>query len=167
MPSIMTIESPVGPLSITVSEGVLRSLHLDGASDAERGSRPDGAVLSSVVAQLEAYFEGTLHGFDVPLGAEGTAFQRAVWDELTRIPYGTVASYGEVARRVGKPSAARAVGAANHNNPIAIIVPCHRVVGANGSLTGYAGGVWRKEWLLKHEGFVTGCAPTRSAGRPA
>jgi methylated-DNA-[protein]-cysteine S-methyltransferase len=167
MPSIMTVESPVGPLSITVAEGALRSLHLDGASEAERGSRDDSAVLSSVVAQLDAYFEGTLHAFDVPLGGDGTAFQRAVWDALTRIPYGTVASYGEVARRVGKPSAARAVGAANHNNPIAIIVPCHRVVGANGSLTGYAGGVWRKEWLLKHEGFVIGCAPTRSASPPA
>lgn len=166
MPSIVTVASPVGPLSITVSEGALRSLHLDGTSPDERGAAADAAMLSSVVAQLDAYFEGSLQSFDVPLAPTGTPFQRAVWEQLTRIPYGSVASYGEVARRVGNPSAARAVGAANHNNPIAIIVPCHRVVGASGALTGYAGGVWRKEWLLKHEGFVTGCAPRRSGGQP-
>jgi len=166
MPSIMTIESPVGPLSITVSDGALRSLHLDGTSAVEQGERADAGVLSSVVAQLDAYFDGTLQSFDVPLAPTGSPFQRAVWEQLTRIPYGTVASYGEVAWRVGKPTAARAVGAANRSNPIAIIVPCHRVIGASGALTGYAGGMWRKEWLLKHEGFVTGCAPTRSAAPP-
>jgi methylated-DNA-[protein]-cysteine S-methyltransferase len=166
MPSIMTIESPVGPLSITVSDGALRSLHLDGTSAAERGEGADAGVLSSVVAQLDAYFDGTLQSFDVPLAPMGSPFQRAVWEQLTRIPYGTVASYGEVAWRVGKPTAARAVGAANRSNPIAIIVPCHRVIGARGAMTGYAGGMWRKEWLLKHEGFVTGCAPTRSAAPP-
>ncbi len=167
MSSVMTIESPLGPLSITVSDGALRSLHLDGTSAAERGSRADDAVLSSVVAQLSEYFDGERQTFDVPLAPEGTPFQRRVWDQLTRIPYGTVASYGTVAERIGSPFASRAVGAANRCNPIAIIIPCHRVIGASGALTGYAGGMWRKEWLLKHEGFATGCAPRRSAGRQA
>jgi methylated-DNA-[protein]-cysteine S-methyltransferase len=153
MPSIVTMDSPVGPLSITVSDGELRSLHLDGALAPVGGGRADNDVAHAVVEQLEAYFDGARRAFDVPLGPSGTAFQRAVWEQLTRIPYGTVASYGTVAERVGKPSAARAVGAANRSNPIAIIVPCHRVIGANGALTGYAGGMWRKEWLLKHEGY--------------
>jgi methylated-DNA-[protein]-cysteine S-methyltransferase len=154
MPSIVTVESPVGPLSITASEGALRSLHLGGTLARVEGARADEAVVHSAAEQLEAYFDGTLRSFEVPLAPSGTAFQRAVWDQLTRIPYGTVASYGTVAGRVGKPSASRAVGAANRSNPIAIIVPCHRVIGANGALTGYAGGMWRKEWLLKHEGYA-------------
>jgi len=154
MPSIVTVESPVGPLSITASDGALRSLQLGGTLARVEGARADEAVAHSAAEQLEAYFEGALRAFDVPLAPSGTAFQRAVWEQLTRIPYGTVASYGAVAGRVGKPSASRAVGAANRSNPIAIIVPCHRVIGANGALTGYAGGVWRKEWLLKHEGYT-------------
>ncbi len=154
MPSIVTVESPVGPLSITASDGALRSLQLGGALARVEGARADEAVVQSAAEQLEAYFDGALRAFDVPLAPSGTAFQRAVWEQLTRIPYGTVASYGAVAGRVGKPSASRAVGAANRSNPIAIIVPCHRVIGANGALTGYAGGVWRKEWLLKHEGYT-------------
>jgi methylated-DNA-[protein]-cysteine S-methyltransferase len=154
MPSIMTVESPIGPLSITVSEGALRALHIDDDAAPSPGAPADQAVARRVASQLEAYFEGSLRVFDAPLAGSGTAFQRAVWDELTRIPYGTVASYGEVARRVGRPTASRAVGAANRSNPIAIIVPCHRVIGAGGALTGYAGGMWRKEWLLKHEGYA-------------
>jgi methylated-DNA-[protein]-cysteine S-methyltransferase len=154
MPSVVTIESPVGALSITVSDGALHALHLDGTAVPVQGSRTDDALLSSVVEQLHAYFDGSLRSFDVPLAPRGTPFQRAVWDQLTRIPYGAVASYGTVAARVGKPTASRAVGAANRCNPIAIVVPCHRVIGANGALTGYAGGMWRKEWLLKHEGFI-------------
>jgi methylated-DNA-[protein]-cysteine S-methyltransferase len=153
MPSIVTMDSPVGPLSITVADGALRSLHLDGALAPVDGGRADNDVAHAAVEQLEAYFDGALRAFDVPLRPSGTTFQQAVWEQLTRIPYGTVASYGAVAERVGKPSASRAVGAANRSNPIAIIVPCHRVIGANGALTGYAGGMWRKEWLLKHEGY--------------
>ena len=156
MPSIMTIESLIGPLSITVSDGALRGLQLDGALAPAPGSRADAALAHSVAAQLEAYFEGGLRTFDVPLAPIGSAFQRAVWEQLTRVPYGTVASYGAIAARIGRPSAARAVGAANRTNPIAIVVPCHRVIGASGALTGYAGGMWRKEWLLKHEGWASG-----------
>ena len=154
MPSVMTIESPLGPLSITVSEGALRSLQLDGALARLRGAAADESLASTVADQLAAYFDGGLRAFDVPVAPSGTAFQRSVWDQLTRIPYGTVASYGAVASRLGKPTASRAVGAANRSNPIAIIVPCHRVIGASGALTGYAGGMWRKEWLLKHEGYA-------------
>jgi methylated-DNA-[protein]-cysteine S-methyltransferase len=154
MPSIMTIESPIGPLSITVSEGALRALQLEGALAPARGEPADEALARTVAAQLDQYFEGSRQAFDVPVAPSGTAFQQAVWDQLTRIPYGTVASYGAVASRIGKPTASRAVGAANRTNPVAIIVPCHRVIGASGALTGYAGGVWRKEWLLKHEGYA-------------
>jgi methylated-DNA-[protein]-cysteine S-methyltransferase len=153
MASIMTVQSPIGPLSITVSDGALRSVQLDGSLPASPGAGADQALASAVASQLEAYFEGELRSFDAPLGPLGTPFQRAVWAELTTIPYGAVASYGEIARRVGKPAASRAVGAANRSNPIAIVVPCHRVIGASGALTGYAGGMWRKEWLLKHEGY--------------
>ena len=154
MPSVMTIESPLGPLSITVSEGALRSLQLDGALARLRGAAADESLAATVADQLAAYFDGALQAFDVPVAPSGTAFQRSVWDQLTRIPYGTVASYGAVASRLGKPTASRAVGAANRSNPIAIIVPCHRVIGASGALTGYAGGMWRKEWLLQHEGYA-------------
>jgi methylated-DNA-[protein]-cysteine S-methyltransferase len=153
MPSVLNIESPIGPLSITVCDGALHGLQLDGALAPSTGSRADAAVAHTVAAQLDAYFDGSLRAFDVPLAPAGSAFQHTVWDQLTRIPYGTVASYGAIAERIGRPSAARAVGAANRTNPIAIVVPCHRVIGASGALTGYAGGMWRKEWLLKHEGW--------------
>ena len=108
-------------------------------------------MLDAAAAQLRAYFAGELHDFDLPLGGEGTAFQRIVWRALTTIPYGATRSYGEVARAIGRPSASRAVGAANGKNPIPIIVPCHRVIGASGELTGYAGGMTIKKQLLELE----------------
>jgi methylated-DNA-[protein]-cysteine S-methyltransferase len=154
MPSIMTIDTPIGPVSISVEGGALRELRLDGALPATPGAAPDAALAREVAAQLDAYFAGERRSFDLPLGPVGTAWQRAVWDQLARIPYGTVASYGAIAARLGRPTAARAVGAANRTNPVAIVVPCHRVIGASGALTGYAGGMWRKEWLLKHEGYA-------------
>ena len=104
-----------------------------------------------MVEQLEAYFAGSRQTFDVPLALAGTDFQRRVWEGLLEIPYGHTMSYGELARRVGRPGASRAVGLANGRNPVAIIVPCHRVIGANGTLTGYGGGLDRKVWLLDHE----------------
>jgi len=104
--------------------------------------------------QLTAYFEGNLSDFDLPLSMQGTPFQQRVWDELTRIPYGTTISYGELARRIGNANASRAVGLANGRNPISIIVPCHRVIGANGTLTGYGGGLPRKAALLYFEASV-------------
>ena len=108
-------------------------------------------VLASAAEQLAAYFAGELRVFDLPLGAEGTGFQRLVWRALDTIPFGETRTYGAIAHAIGRPSASRAVGAANGRNPISIIVPCHRVIGASGELTGYAGGVEMKQWLLAHE----------------
>ena len=105
-------------------------------------------------AQLRAYFEGRLSRFDLPLSAPGTPFQRRVWDALGAIPFGETSSYLELARRVGSPAASRAVGSANARNPLAIFVPCHRVIGRDGSLIGFGGGLDKKEWLLKHEGAL-------------
>jgi methylated-DNA-[protein]-cysteine S-methyltransferase len=117
------------------------------------GRRRD-PVLTAARRQLDAYFAGKLTEFDLPLAPAGTVFQTGVWDELQRIPYGTTISYAELAGRVGRPGHFRAVGSANGRNPISIIVPCHRVLGSNGSLTGYGGGIDRKRWLLDHEAAV-------------
>ena len=106
------------------------------------------------ISQLDAYFAGELTEFDLPLAPEGTPFQMRVWDELTKIPYGATASYGEIAARIGQPKAMRAVGVANGRNPLAIVIPCHRVIGSSGSLTGYGGGLDRKRWLLDLEARV-------------
>ncbi len=114
------------------------------------------ASFESVAAtrrQLSEYFAGSRRTFELPLRLQGTAFQQTVWRRLTEIPYGDTWSYGQLAARIGKPGASRAVGLANGRNPIAILVPCHRVIGADGSLTGYGGGLERKQWLLAHEGL--------------
>jgi len=111
----------------------------------------DDAWFKDVAAQLDAYFAGELSTFDLEMNLLGTPFQQRVWSQLCDIPYGETISYGELARRVGNANASRAVGLANGRNPIALIVPCHRVIGANGSLTGYGGGLERKTWLLEHE----------------
>ena len=113
-------------------------------------------VLKEAARQIEEYFAGKRQGFDLPLKPEGTGFQQTVWNELTRIPFGHTITYGELARRIGNPDAPRAVGLANGKNPISIIVPCHRVIGASGTLTGYGGGLDRKKWLLEHEGVALG-----------
>jgi methylated-DNA-[protein]-cysteine S-methyltransferase len=153
---ITTIETPVGDL-LLMSDGIsLIGLHTD--NDKHRPAprndwiRDDMAEpFGRTIAQLQAYFDGRLTEFDLPLAAEGTAFQTIVWRELRNIPYGHTISYAELARRIGKPSASRAVGHCNARNPISIIVPCHRVIGADRSLTGYAGGLERKRALLAHE----------------
>ena len=125
----------------------------DGAARLEDdGSGPGGAVLARTREQLNEYFARTRTTFDLPLAPAGSAFERRVWDALRAIPYGSTVSYGELARRLGDPRATRAVGAANGKNAIPIIVPCHRVVGARGELTGFGGGLDRKRWLLEHEG---------------
>ena len=111
----------------------------------------DQRALAAVREQLAAYFAGDLTTFDLPLAAHGSEFDRRVWTELRAIPYGSTISYGTLARRVGDPLAARAVGAANGRNPLPIVVPCHRVIGANGSLTGFGGGIATKKFLLEHE----------------
>jgi methylated-DNA-[protein]-cysteine S-methyltransferase len=153
MPSFLALDSPVGTITIVGDDGQVTAVHLDDLTPDDTW-RADRTALGAAAAQLEAYFDGTLENFDLPLNAAGTAFQRAVWHELSLIPFGEVTTYGEIARRVGKPTGSRAVGAANGRNPIAIVVPCHRVIGADGTLTGYAGGMWRKQWLLKHEGYT-------------
>lgn len=146
-----TIDSPVGLLTLTGFPGVLTGLQMEG--QAHTPPLPDGCTrddraFAPVKAQLEAYFAGELTEFDVNLRLEGTEFQQRVWGSLRRIPYGETWSYARLAALVGNPAASRAVGVANSRNPIAIIVPCHRVIGANGTLTGYAGGLDRKAWLL-------------------
>jgi methylated-DNA-[protein]-cysteine S-methyltransferase len=119
-------------------------------------------VLELAAAQIREYFAGERRAFDIPLEPKGTAFQRLVWDALLEIPYGVSCSYGDIAKAIRRPAASRAVGAANGRNPIAIIVPCHRVIGASGSLTGYGGGLPTKQWLLAHEAKL---APARSTGQ--
>jgi methylated-DNA-[protein]-cysteine S-methyltransferase len=119
------------------------------AAPAETAAVPD--VLLECRQQIEEYFAGRRRHFSLPLSTAGTAFQRQVWRQLQAIPFGQIRSYGWLAREIGRPRSARAVGAANHANPLAIVVPCHRVVGADGQLVGYGGGLWRKEWLLAHE----------------
>lgn len=149
-----TVPSPVGTLTIAGDGTVITHLRMtDQTHDpAGRGAwhhRP--AAFGDAVDQLQEYFDGQRTRFDLPLRMEGTGFQRSVWDALLEIPYGETTSYGEIARRVGKPGAARAVGLANGQNPVAIVVPCHRVIGADGSLTGYGGGLDRKVTLLQLE----------------
>jgi len=116
--------------------------------------RRDETRFAEVCEQLTEYFAGRLQEFDIRLAPAGTDFQKRVWQELCRIPFGASISYGELARRIEKPAASRAVGRANGQNPISIIVPCHRVIGANGTLTGYGGGLERKKWLLEHEARI-------------
>ncbi len=148
------MESPVGKLLIAGDvAGVRRILFTEGRRDVrpEPGWNENVEALSEVIRQLRAYFAGTLREFRLPLAPEGTPFQRCVWQELLNIPYGSTISYGELARRLGKPSASRAVGMANGANPISIVVPCHRVIGSNGKLTGYGGGLKNKAWLLALE----------------
>jgi methylated-DNA-[protein]-cysteine S-methyltransferase len=143
-------DGPEGPLLLAVdADGVLVRLHFAHGRDVvEDGWVRDDAALEAWCTQLDEYFAGTRHAFDLPLRLEGTPFQLEVWEQLRRIPYGETISYGELARRVHRPEAARAVGAANGQNPIAIVVPCHRVIGADGSLTGFGGGLdWKRRLL--------------------
>ena len=146
-------ESPVGPLLLVSDGEALIGLHFAGSesSDPVPNARRDPARFIAVREQLADYFAGRLQVFDLPLSAPGTPFQKRVWHELRRIPFGETISYGELARRIGQPGASRAVGRANGQNPVAVIVPCHRVIGSNGSLTGFGGGMERKRWLLEHE----------------
>ncbi len=143
------MQSPVGPLVLTAEGDALTAVAFVAEPVEVADSDEPPRVLVEARRQLLAYFVGELETFDLPLGGRGTPFQQRVWDELGRIPYGTTASYGEIARRLGMaPAASRAVGLANGSNPVAIVVPCHRVIGSTGRLTGYAGGLDRKRFLL-------------------
>jgi methylated-DNA-[protein]-cysteine S-methyltransferase len=163
--------SPIGRLLLCGDEERLSGLYTPPASekpDLLLGRRRANAPFASVRDQLEAYFAGETTEFDVPLDLDGaTAFRRSVWSALLEIPYGATVTYGELAVRLGVPRAARAVGAANGSNPISIIVPCHRVIGSAGSLTGYAGGLERKRYLLRHEAEVAARSRSPHEPRPA
>jgi methylated-DNA-[protein]-cysteine S-methyltransferase len=148
------IESPLGPLLLAANDHGLRFLSF---AASKRAVRPrtdwvqDTKPFREAIRQLQAYFRGELREFDLALDLEGSEFQLRVWKSLRAIPYGKTVSYGELAKRIGEPKAARAVGLANGSNPIPIIVPCHRVIGSNGNLTGYGGGISIKEKLLSFE----------------
>ena len=149
----ITVSTPIGPLALDADDDGISLLSLDGnpplVSSAQ--SRAARAHLTDAARQLGEYFDGRRTSFDLPLAMRGTPFQLQVWAALEHIPFGETISYGELARRVGAPGAARAVGLANGRNPVPIVVPCHRVIGADGTLTGYGGGLDRKRWLLAHE----------------
>ncbi|MEU3737540.1 methylated-DNA--[protein]-cysteine S-methyltransferase [Streptomyces sp. NPDC032198] len=152
------IDSPYGPLTLVATDGTLSGLYMT-----EQRHRPpeesfgdrDAEPFGETIEQLDAYFAGELTQFDLPMRLDGTPFQRTVWQQLQLIPYGETRTYGELATLLGKPNASRAVGLANGKNPIGVIVPCHRVIGAGGSLTGYGGGLDRKQRLLAFEGATT------------
>ena len=155
------LNTPIGSIRLTSDGASLTGIHLEAdrysrASLSDSQRRDDAQPFARAKQQLAAYFRGELTEFDLPLAPEGTPFQREVWEELRRIPYGTTVSYGEVARRLGRPKSSRAVGMANGRNPIPIVVPCHRVIGADGSLTGYGGGLDRKRALLDIEARTKG-----------
>ncbi len=146
------LESPLGPLRLVAAGEALSGIYLSPQPWTPRGrERADWPALVAAAAQLGEYFRGQRRRFDLPLDPGGTQFQRAVWSALAAIPFGETRSYGELARTLGRPTAARAVGAANGQNPLSIVVPCHRVVGSDRRLVGYAGGLPNKEWLLAHE----------------
>ena len=162
-----SIESPLGTLRLFAANDELVGLYLP-SQDTPAAPRGRAPVLDDAARQLADYFAGKRLDFDLPLAAVGTGFQQRVWEALVAIPYGETCSYGDLARAIGRPAASRAVGAANGRNPIAIVVPCHRVIGASGALTGYAGGMAAKQWLLAHENAtVMACRPsTCSASSP-
>lgn len=151
------VDSPIGRLLLVGRDGVLTGLYV---ADHEKCRQPaadwveDASVFTDVIAQLREYFAGERTDFDLEVELEGTPFQTAVWAALREIPYGETWSYGELARHIGRPTGSRAVGMANGRNPVSIVVPCHRVIGSDGSMTGYGWGTDRKTWLLAHEGVL-------------
>ncbi|MGQ4277138.1 methylated-DNA--[protein]-cysteine S-methyltransferase [Pseudidiomarina sp. E22-M8] len=150
-----SINSKLGPVAIYSDGEAITEVSFVQSSVAETNWCP---ILRAAAQQLNDYFDGRLRIFDLPLRPRGTEFQEQVWHCLQRIPFGKLASYADVAKAIDNPKAVRAVGMANSKNPIGIVVPCHRVIGANGTLTGYAGGLEKKAWLLRHEG----CWPVRA-----
>lgn len=144
-------ESPIGLIEVGATAEALVTLYFVDAPRHTAGSSP---LLTMIIEQIAEYFAGTRTSFTMPLHFIGTAFQQRVWQQLLTVPYGQTVAYQEIANALGNPKAVRAVGAANGQNPISIIAPCHRIIGSNGALIGYGGGLWRKEWLLRHEGYL-------------
>lgn len=151
MRNVRYIETPAGLLKTAEQNGFLTELDF-ACSKEDAPCSEESAVLTETERQLREYFSGKRRSFDLPIRMEGTEFQKAVWDALLGIPYGETRTYGEIAAAVGKPGAARAVGSACHHNPVSLVIPCHRVLGASGKLTGYGGGLEKKEFLLDLEG---------------
>jgi methylated-DNA-[protein]-cysteine S-methyltransferase len=148
------LESPIGALMLSGDASGLRGVHICNQKHAPKIEShwiDSESPFQNAIEQLQEYFAGDRTDFDLELNPVGTDFQQRVWQELCTIPFGKTCGYGDLAMAIGKPNAARAVGMANGRNPLSIIVPCHRVIGANGSLTGYGGGLPAKEWLLRHE----------------
>ncbi|MGI5479872.1 methylated-DNA--[protein]-cysteine S-methyltransferase [Streptomyces lavendofoliae] len=160
------VDSPYGPLTLVATDGALSGLYMTDQRHRppeETFGDPDPRPFGEVVRQLDAYYARELTEFDLPLHLSGTPFQRGVWEQLRRIPYGETRSYGELAAVLGRPGASRAVGLANGKNPVGIIVPCHRIIGASGGLTGYGGGLDRKQRLLAFEGALSAAVPAADA----
>ena len=153
---VTRLSTPIGELTLTASDTALVGVAFPSWRHRPRRARRDtmSEILGRAKDQLIEYFAGTRQVFDIPLGATGTEFEHRVWDLVQAIPYGSTRTYGDLAKRLGSLKEARAVGSANGKNPIPIIVPCHRVIGANGDLTGFGGGIERKRWLLQHEGAL-------------
>ena len=160
--SYARVESPLGELVLTSYASKLTGIYVSGhkaiAPAIAASSRADSAF-AQIIHELDKYWSGNLQEFSVPIAPMGTPFQQAVWRELRNVPYGETVTYLELARLIGRPSAARAVGSANARNPISILIPCHRVIGSAGSLTGYAGGLDKKRWLLAHESAARNMKP--------
>ncbi len=153
------IDTPIGPLTLVAGPAGLREVRFPNGrpvSDADGPDRPDHPVLAQAATELDEYFAGSRQEFDVVLDPHGSPFQLSAWRGLTTIPFAETVSYGEQARRLGHDGKARAIGAANGSNPLPVIVPCHRVIGSDGSLTGFGGGLETKAWLLHHERVVAG-----------
>jgi methylated-DNA-[protein]-cysteine S-methyltransferase len=143
--------SPIGLIEIGGAAEHIVSLYF---VDQQSPDTKSCDTVEAAARQVGEYFEGTRREFELPLHLEGTAFQEQVWRQLLTVPYGQAATYQDIANAIGRPKAVRAVGAANGQNPISILVPCHRIIGSGGKLVGYGGGLWRKEWLLRHEGYL-------------
>ncbi|MDB5158835.1 MAG: methylated-DNA--[protein]-cysteine S-methyltransferase [Mucilaginibacter sp.] len=160
MPAIY-YKTPVGICLITEEDDFVSRIHI---LDEEHEPTPaETPLLKEVVKQMDEYFAGTRKTFDFPIKQPGTDFQQQVWQELLKIDYGTTISYNQQSQRMNSPLAIRAIASANGKNNLWVVVPCHRVIGSNGSLTGYAGGLWRKQWLLEHEAKVMGVGQTKLA----
>jgi methylated-DNA-[protein]-cysteine S-methyltransferase len=150
-------QSPIGLIEITANDsGLLSAFFIDEAKEDNTDSIIGNDITKQTAEYLGEYFAGNRQSFDIPLAPAGTAFQQLVWKELVKVPFGKTDTYSSIANKLNNPLSVRAVGAANGKNPISIIVPCHRIIGASGHLTGYAGGLWRKEFLLNLEGAAKG-----------
>ena len=163
-PHNMIVDTPLGPVRIQGTDSAVTHLAFmapNTPDDAQAGRM--SAPVAEAARQLEAYFAGRRDAFDLPLAPDGTVFQKRVWRALCEIPNQQTITYGDIAKMLGQPSASRAVGLANARNPIAVVIPCHRVIGANDRLTGYAGGMTRKIWLLTHEGHRVDASRQRLA----